>query len=314
MNEGIDSRQGPAPGVRPVAVVTGLVWLALVLAVALLPLPVFVAGPLFVVLALGALHGPGVLRPAGDGGPGPASVLAAFSRDAWACGVLGGYLFVIAALGSADAGVEAAGRRMALGLLTVVAGLALASVAAIRAAAARPADEAPEAGSAPVTPAARLGPALLAVLVAAILWSTTRGAGEPGLSTLSLLLHPPALLVVGGASVLLLRAAGKGAAARLAAPAVALAGTFAAAAGLVQALLGFAARDLSRVTAGLAFLLTSGFSALLGMLLFARPAPAGGRPSGGPAVLLAWTLFPLAALLFLVLALVLVLTPITRPA
>lgn len=314
MNDEVGSRKGHSGGARPVAAVAGLLWLALVLASILLPVPNFVGGPLFVVLALGALHGPGHLRPAGNGAPRTARDLAAFSRDAWACGVLGGYLFVIGALGGADAGVQAAGRRMALGLLTVLAGLALASVAAVRAAAAGPAGDVPETGPAPVTPAARLGPALLAVLVAAILWSTTRGAGEPGLSTLSLLLHPPALLVVGGASVLLLRAAGKGAAARLAAPAVALAGTLAAAAGLVQALLGFAARDISRVTAGIAFLLTSGFSALLAMLLVARPPAGSGRVPAGPAVLLSWTLFPLAALLFLVLALVLALTPMTRPA
>lgn len=307
---------GTSPGGagRLLTLLAGLAWIALLAASVLPALPGYVAGPLFVLLALAALHGPGLLRPAERGSPDPGHRLAALSRDAWASGLLGGYLFVVAPLGAADAGIEAIGRRMALGLLPVLAGAALASFAAIRAAAARRAGDVPDAGAAPPSPARWLGPSLLALLVAVTLWSSSRLAGEAQLSTVSLLLHPPALLVVAGGSLLLIRAAGKGTAARLLAPALALAGTFAAAAGLVQALLGFAARDLARVTAGIAFLLSSGFSALLAMLLLARPAPAAGRPAGGPAVLLAWTLFPLVALLFLVLALVLAMTPMTRTA
>ena len=111
--------------------------------------------------------------------------------------------------------------------------------------------------------------------------------------------------------MLLLRLAGRGAARSALAPAVALAGLLAGLGGLVQALSGFAARDLGRVTAGLAFLLTGGFAGLLGLLVAARATGDGRERKGAVAGAIAWALLPLAALLFLAFAFAAVLTPMT---
>ena len=126
---------------------------------------------------------------------------------------------------------------------------------------------------------------------------------------------PPAasLVAVGGAALLLLRVARRAAARDALAPALALSGLLAGLAGLVLSLAGYAARDLGRVTAGLSFLLSSGFAALLGLLLVARAV--GGPREGRSAVAgtVAWALLPLAALLFLVCAVAAALTPMTAP-
>lgn len=301
---GLEPPAAPARG-RPLAVLAAAAWLGLLVVSTVASLPVVVTGPLFVLLALAALLGP-------EG----AWSLGAVARDAWACGVLGGCLFVFQALARSDAGVEAIGRQMVLGFLPVLVGLVISAVAGIRALAREARIESPGAAAGALSPRSLAAPALLLLLVTATLWSPSRGPVVSGPSTVSLLLHPPALLVVAGAALILLRVAGRGAAgARVSAPAIALAGTVSATAGLVQALLGFAARDISRVTAGISFLLTSVFAALVAMLVLAHPAASrdiapGDVPLGS---VLAWALFPLAGLLFLVLALVLAMTPMTAP-
>lgn len=271
--------------------------------------PAPVAGIVFLVLALLVLDGPEWL------GRADSTVrLRRLALDAWGAGVLAAHLFLVGALGRSDRGLEATAREMALAFVPALIGLAIAAVAGMRAfARAKEAvAEAENGGARPAAP--ELAPAAaFALLVAAGLAAATHEGGEARLAPLSILLHPPALLAAAGLALLFLRLAGRGAERSALVPAIALAGLLAGLAGLLQALAGLGARDLERVTAGLAFLLTGGFAALCALLAAARLAE-GGR-AGGAAVAhaVARALLPLAALLFLAFAFVVVLTPMTAP-
>lgn len=271
-----------------------------------------VAACAFLLLALLALDGPEWLR---RGATSPGARLRRLAFDAWAAGVLASHLFLVGALGRPDRGLEATGREMALAFLPALLGLAIAAAAGMRSLALAGGDAALGAREEPVpavAPFARA--AALAVVVVAGFFAATHSGGEARLAPVALLLHPPALLAFAGAALLLLRLAGRGAERSALAPAIALAAFLAGLAGLLQALSGFAARDLARVTSGLAFLLTGWFAGLLGLLLAARRADGGG-PRGGGAVAdgVARALLPLAALLFLVFSFLAALTPMTAP-
>lgn len=273
--------------------------------------PAPVAGSVFLLLALLVLDGPGWLR---GGAPGTGARLRRLAFDAWAAGVLAAHLFLVGALGRPDRGLEATAREMALAFLPALLGLAVAAAAGTRALRQEGRDTASEegGGAGPVAPGLASA-AAFALLVAAGFAAATHAGGETRLAPVAILLHPPALLAFAGAVILLLRLAGRGAATSALAPAIGLASLLAGLAGMLQALSGFAARDLERVTAGLAFLLTGGFAGLLGLLLAA--AASRGSARGGSAVTagVARAVLPLAALLFLALAFVIVLTPMTAP-
>lgn len=273
-----------------------------------------IAGSVFLVLALVVLDGPERLRVRRGTATDAAGRLRRLALDAWAAGVLAAYLFLVGALSRPNQGLEAIAREMVLAFLPSLLGLAIASIAAMRAIGEGSRAAAPDADAGPAPEAPRIArAAAFAVLVAAGFVATTPAGGEARLAPAALLLHPPALLAVGGAALLLLRVARRAAARDALAPALALSGLLAGLAGLVLSLAGYAARDLGRVTAGLSFLLSSGFAALLGLLLVARAV--GGPREGRSAVAgtVAWALLPLAALLFLVCAVAAALTPMTAP-
>lgn len=269
-----------------------------------------IAGSVFLLLALLVLDGPEWLRRRTTDAR---ARLLRLASDAWAAGVLAAYLFLVGALGRPDRGLEATAREMALAFVPAVVGLAIAAAAGMRALARPGPETAPGADSASLPPASRVASAAaLALVVAAGLAAATHAGGEARLAPLAVLFHPPALLAFAGATLLLLRLAGRAPARNALAPAIGLAGLLGGLAGLLQALSGFAARDLGRVTGGLAFLLTGGFAGLLGLLFSAR-AEGGGRGGAAIAGVVARVVLPLAALLFLAFAFVAVLTPMTAP-
>ena len=271
-----------------------------------------VAGSVFLLLALLALDGTEWLR---RGATGSGVRLRRLAFDAWAAGVLASHLFLVGALGRPGRGLEATAREMALAFVPALLGLAIAAAAGTRSLAHAGRDAAPGAGEQTVRAVPPVaGAAALAVVVVAGFVAATHGGGEERLAPLALLLHLPALLAFAGAALLLLRLAGRGGARNALAPAIALAAFLAGLAGLLQAFLGFAARDLARVTSGLAFLLTGGFAGLLGLLLVARRAD-GGEQRGGGAIAdgIARALLPLAAVLFLAFSFLAALTPMTAP-
>lgn len=273
------------------------------------------SGLLFLLLALFALEGPEWILRRRGAGRAPRGLLRRVAFEAWASGVLASHLFVVRALARPDQGVEAIGREMVLSLLPSLAGLAIAAIAGMRALGRAEDDEPPPGDFEPARRTGWIGGAVLAALVGAVLVVSSPAGGDPRLSPVVLLLHVPALLVFAGAAVLLLRVAGPGGVRAGTAPAIALAGALACTAGLVQALLGFTRKDLAFVTDGLSFVMTSGFVGILALVVAGRDAPGGdvGSPAARAAGRIAWALLPLADLLFLVVAIILAMTPMTAP-
>ena len=88
--------------------------------------------------------------------------------------------------------------------------------------------------------------------------------------------------------------------------------------GFIQALFGFADVNIGEVGAAVTFVLSSSFAAMLGMLLVGAPledhAVRTGRMAAPSAFSrVSWYVFPMLALIFLVLMFVMVVTPITKP-
>ncbi len=238
------------------------------------------------------------------------------ARNAWMVGALAALLFFVRGLGDSSRGLAQVARDMALAFLPAVYGLALAGLCAVRALRLRMAGaEAPPNETPRVSTGDHwLGAALLTVLV---VWMVVRSplGGPWRFAPWEVLLHWPAVLVVAGAAVLVVIMAGAELRGRIGVAALALAGTLASLGGLVLVLLGFADQNLPRVVSGLSSILTACFVALVAMLAIANPIEDRRMRLGGspfPINHTAWILFPVATLLFLVIVLVLAMTPMQQ--
>jgi len=238
------------------------------------------------------------------------------ARNAWMVGALAALLFFVRALGDSSREMAQVARDTALAFLPAVYGLALAGLCAVRALRLRTAGaEAPREETAGVSPSDHwLGAALFVVLV---VWTVVRSplGGAWRFAPWEMLLHWPAVLVVAGAAVLVAMIAGAELRGRIGVAALALAGALASLGGLVLVLLGFADQNLPRVVSGLSSILTACFVALAGMLAIANPIEDRRMRQGGspfPINRTAWILFPVATLFFLVIVLVLAMTPMRQ--
>ena len=236
------------------------------------------------------------------------------ARNAWMVGVLAAVLFFVRALSDSSRGIAQVARDLALAFLPALYGLALAGLAAVPALRLRTGGGERRGDDAAAGSDRWLGAALFVVLVT---WTVMRSPlGDAWrFAPWEMLLHWPAVLVVIGGALLVVAIAGAGLRRRIGVVALALAGMLASLAGLVLVLLGFADQSLARVASGLSFILTSCFVALAGMLIVADPiedrrAREGGDPF--PINRTAWLLFPAATLIFLVIALVLAMTPMQQ--
>lgn len=238
----------------------------------------------------------------------------AAARNVWMIGVLAAVLFFVRALGDTSREIAQVARDLALAFLPALYGLALAGLAAVPALRLR-AGGAESPGAETGAGADRsLGAALLVVLIT---WTVMRS--PPGdtwrFAPWQMLLHWPAVLVVIGGALLVVAIAGAALRGRIGPVALALSGGLASLAGLLLVLLGFADRDLARIVSGINFILTSCFVALAGMLIVANPIEdqrlrGGGDPFPGNRT--TWLLFPVATLVYLVITLVLAMTPMQQ--
>ncbi|HUU38533.1 MAG TPA: hypothetical protein VMW46_10090 [Candidatus Desulfaltia sp.] len=124
-----------------------------------------------------------------------------------------------------------------------------------------------------------------------------------------------ALLVVAGGTVVIALFLGRASLGTSLTSGLAVTGLLGSLMGLMQTLFAFTHRSIQDVASALAFVISSCFVALLGMILAGIPladheARASSRPGGLAFNRLAWYIFPLLALLFLVLTLIAVVTPI----
>jgi hypothetical protein len=274
-----------------------------------------VAGLLFVVLGIAAATLTAFqARELGRAMRSSAIFWESTARNAWLIGVLAAEVAFTRALSDSSRGIAEVARGMVLAFLPALYGLALGGLAAVPALRMRATGTESRPNEAGAGTDRWFGVALFVVLVAwAVMRSPVGGAWR--FAPWATLLHWPAVLVVIGGALLVVAIAGEGLRRRIGVVALALAGTFASLAGLVLLLLGFADQSIARVVSGLSFILTSCFVALAGMLTVANPIEDRRLREGGepfPVNRTAWLLLPAATLVFLVIALVLAMTPMQQ--
>jgi len=254
----------------------------------------------------------------------------AAARNAWMTGVLGTILNFIVAICTLSGGIGEVATRMAMSFLATVYGMVLAVICAVpawklgeilRSQAAR---NIPQTASNPTPAEAKslrfenaIGYLLFLVVVSWMVFKPVLGMAHLNFSPFDWIIHWPSLLVVLGGTLALVLFVGSAGAGRILTPAFAITGLIGSLMGFIQVLLGFASRQISLVSAGITFVIASCFIAMLGMMLVGAPLEdrmiKTGRmdkPSGLSRA--AVYVFPLLALIFLVVALVLVITPMKQ--
>lgn len=266
-----------------------------------------------------------------DGHPAAVVFWESASRSFWMVGVLASVITFAIALTSSEGGIAAIATRMASSFIGAVYGLILSVIClvpAFKLSGARTlgpsGSTSAESGSAPTAPRPAfryprlVGYTVFVFMVAGTLIEAHLRIPEPNrFQAWEWLIYWPAVLVVlGGTSalVLFIGNAGKGQSFTFG---FAVTGLLGALLGFIQVLLGMAARNIQDVSAAVSFVLSSCFFALLGMILVG--APLGNRwlrhsPHTKPPTLslIAGYVFPLVALIFLVITWVVVLTPMKQ--
>jgi hypothetical protein len=251
----------------------------------------------------------------------------AAARNAWMLGALGSALNFTIALSGESGGIAAVSGRMIQSLLVTLYGLVLAVVCLVPSMKlAGQAGKAASAGTAEPGPARRVlyervtGYGLFAVVLVLTVYSMTRGISQDGpLRLAKVLLHWPAVLVVFGGAIAISLFIGARAGARALTIGFGMAGFISVFMGLIQALFGFVHTNVREIAAAIAFIISGSAFALLGLAVVAAPLEDRGVMEGrserpGPFSRLIWVVFPILTYVFLLLAFVMVVTPMKKPA
>lgn len=256
-----------------------------------------------------------------------AHVWEAAARNAWILGVLGSTLNLTMAVSSESGGIADVSHRVIRSLIVTLYGLVLAVVClapaiklAVRA------ERAPTDGASEQAPAGSLllervtGYALFAtVLGLALALAGRSGPQNEFLSVTRIVFHGPAALVVFGGAIALALFMGRSAGARAWTLGFGLTGLIALLMGLIQALLGFVHSSIQEIAAAIAFIVSASAYALLGLAVAASPLEdrevMEGRVEGpGTVSRMFWAVFPLLVFVFLLLAFIMLIMPMTRRA
>lgn len=266
------------------------------------------------------------------GGAGELSRSAYFwqaaARNAWMLGALGSAVNFALVLGGESGGIADVSHRMIQSFVATLYGLLLAfvflvpamKIAGLAEKAGAPA-AAPSSGAAGTAVRRFLSVervasyAVFAAVLALTALPRLRGAApDVPLPPAKVLLHGPALLVVFGGTIALALFTGAGAGARAWTLGFATTGLIAMLAGLIQALFGFVHASVQEIAAAIAFIISASTFALLGLVAVASPLEdrevmEGRREGAGPLSRMFWVLLPLLTFIFLVLAFIMVVTP-----
>ncbi len=256
----------------------------------------------------------------------------AAARNAWILGALGSALNFALVLGDESGGIPDISHRMIQAFVVTLYGLVLAVillVPAMKVAGLAEKAGAPDAASS-ARAAGTAGPRFFsvervasylgfaAVLVLTALPLLRGAAPDLPLPPAKVLFHGPALLVVFGGAIALALFTGAGVGARAWTLGFATTGLIALLAGLIQSLFGFVHTSIQEIAAAIAFIISASTFALLGLVAVASPLEdrevmSGRREGAGPLSRMFWVLLPLLTFIFLVLAFIMVVTPMTRP-
>jgi len=156
----------------------------------------------------------------------------------------------------------------------------------------------------------------IAVIGWTIIAPSAAGSSIP-FSPLEMLIHWPALLVVAGGTIALVMFVGDAAAGRSFTLSFALTGLIGSLMGFVQVLHSLSSQSIKGVASAVAFIISSCFVALVGMMLVGIPledrtVKAGRNHKELALSRIAWYVFPLVTLILLIFVFVLVITPIKK--
>lgn len=259
---------------------------------------------------------------------GDASILPflweALARNFWIVGVLGAIANFVLTLARPSEGLQQVAFLLIASFRPALYGMLLAAVCAVPALKSREElTRLEESASAAVRPGDRqpwtlVNAAGYVMLIAILVWTIILPASRGFLQEqrlLSFFFDPSALLVVAGGTVVMMVFLGRTSPGAALTTGLAITGLLGSLTGLMQALLAFTQKSIQEVASALAFVISSCFLALLGMILVALPlaeheSPSAGRPGWLGLKRLAWYFFPLLALLFLVLTFIAVVTPV----
>ena len=254
----------------------------------------------------------------------------AAARNAWMSGVMGTILNFIVALCTMSGGIAEVATRMATSFLATVYGMVLAVICAVPAwklgdiMRFQTTRNISQNALNPAPAAAKslrfenvLGYLLFLVVVSWTAFKPVLGMAYLKFSPFDWIIHWPSLLVVLGGTIALILFVGSAGAGRILTPAFAITGLIGSLMGFIQVLLGFASRKIYLVSAGITFVIASCFMALLGMILVGAPwedrlVKTGRMDRPSALSRAAVYVFPLLALIFLVVALILVITPMKK--
>lgn len=252
-------------------------------------------------------------------------------RNFWMMGVLASVIRFVIALGNSEGGLFGIATRMSASYLTAIYGMILAVIFFVPALKisqfldTRSKEERPQAsdireetGLPFLNFETVIGYVLFIFSLGwAIFTPISRQTPEGPLHPQDFFLYWPSLLVVLGGTITIALFMGKAGIGRSLTVGFALTGLLATLMGFVQAMFGFSAREIQGVAAAITFILSSSFVALLGMMLVGNPLvdrSAKTDPLQKTQTLnrIAWFIFPLLALIFLLLTFVMVVTPIQK--
>jgi flagellar motor component MotA len=248
----------------------------------------------------------------------------ALGRNFWIVGVLGAIANFVLTLARTSEGIQQVAFLLTASFRPVLYGIFLAVVCAVPSLKAREALVRREENSQISVSARDRLPwtfvnvagyiLLLAILGRTIVLPAARGFLQEQ-RLLSFFFDPSALLVVAGGAMIMMVFLGRSSLGASLTSGLAVTGLLGSLMGLMQTMFAFTEKSIRDVSSALAFVISSCFVALLGMVLVGLPladheARAAGRPRGLIFNRLAWYFFPLLALLFLVLTFIAVVTPI----
>ena len=259
----------------------------------------------------------------------------AAARNVWILGALGSALNFTIALGTPSAGIEDTSLRMIQSFIVTLYGLVLAVFCLVpamklsgRAEEVRlraEAQSAPDAGGPAriairtLTPGRIAGYGLFAAVLVLTVFFLVGGQPQSGPMPIGkILLHGPAILIVCGGAIALAIFMGAGAGAKAWTLGFAMTGLIGLLTGLIQAVFGFAHKNIAEIAAALAFIISASSLSLLGLVAVAAPLEDreimdGRREKPGPLSRLFWAVFPLLTFIFLILTFIMVVTPMVKP-
>jgi len=267
------------------------------------------------------------------GRPGPpddvrrsAYFFEAAARNAWILGVLGSAMNFTIALSSESGGIAATTNRLIQSYIVTLYGLVLAAICLVpsmklkgqaeKTEAVRPSGQGP---ARPVLLERAAAYILFVVVLGLTIFFLVRGYPQSGpLPVAKVMLHFPAALVVFGGAIALALFMGAGTGARALTLGFAMTGFISLLMGLIQAMLGFAHTSVQEIASAIAFIISASSFALLGLVVIAAPLEDrevmdGRRERPGPLSRMFWAVFPLLAFIFMILTLIMVITPMKKP-